>query len=177
MGPSGRQFAINDETSEELTHCGIQLEDGILDSSCTYTIKPAVRLFDGKRVAVKLYNETTQAKHNIPTLPTKPRVRSSRLDDVTAEYFREMNIMVSPRGEPASQRSLCSFLFCHSICTYRLFGTCATLREGKRGEEEEEEALAFLLPDMTDERWEIKQKKARHGARVLQTLILFVYGI
>ena len=83
---------VNEETSTELTNCGIALMDGWLGYSRTYTIKPAVRVADGYRVAVKLYNDTTRPKQ---FGAAKPKPKTQKKDDIAAEYAREMNIVVS----------------------------------------------------------------------------------
>lgn len=93
MPPVGRSGVVNKETYGELTLCGIQLEDGIIGYSNTYTIKPAVRVSDGKRVAVKLYNDTTRPGL-YPGELAKPKPKTQRQKDFAAEYAREMNIVV-----------------------------------------------------------------------------------
>ena len=91
MQPAGRSGNVNEETSAELTQCGIQLKDGIIGYSKTYTIKPAMRLSDGKRVAVKLYNDTTLASMYPEAVQAQggPRPKTQRQKDFAAQYIEK----------------------------------------------------------------------------------------
>ena len=125
MQPAERSGNVNEETSVELTQCGIQLKDGIIGYSKTYTIKPAMRLSDGKRVAVKLYNDTTlAAMFPAPVQAQGGRwPKTQRQKDFAAEYAREMNIVVryqpnqtdkqtKPPDEPPPSRPVRFALLC-----------------------------------------------------------------
>jgi hypothetical protein len=90
---NGRGFVVNEQTIIELAEAEITLQDGLLGHTRTYTIKPAVDIY-GNRLAVKLFNDSTQAQ--LKNMPNFPRRNSSfkQDDDTVKEYAREMNIMV-----------------------------------------------------------------------------------
>lgn len=103
MGPTlhpPAQLSITKDTADSLTEAGIELLDGWLGYSRTYTVKPARCVGDGTRVAVKLYNDAAAHAHSLPSVPAKPR-RAKPLDknNAAAEYAREMNIVVRIGGE------------------------------------------------------------------------------
>lgn len=85
-------MSVTEETAVRLASCGIQLEEGVLGYSRTFTVKPAVMLSDGSRVAVKLFNDMHRCNaHNVPEVRRSAR-RAEPTPEEIAEYAREMNI-------------------------------------------------------------------------------------
>ena len=85
-------MSVTEETAVRLASCGIQLEEGVLGYSRTFTVKPAVMLSDGSRVAVKFFNDMHRCNaHNVPEVRRSAR-RAEPTPEEIAEYAREMNI-------------------------------------------------------------------------------------
>jgi len=84
--------SVSEEAGWRLAQCGLRLEDGCLGYSRTSTVKPAVMLSDGTKVAVKLFHVThRKSSHDVPSIRQSVRPPVISPEEI-AEYAREMNI-------------------------------------------------------------------------------------